>query len=265
MEIVIAEDSAAVAAEGARRIRALLKREPTAVLGLATGGTPRAMYQNLVADYKHARVSFAKATTFNLDEYVGLGANDPQSYRAYMNRELFEQIDIDMGRTHLPTCEPGADPETVGPLYEEAIRGAGGINLQILGIGENGHVGFNEPTSSLRSRTRIKTLTRATLDANSQYFSDPDKQPQIAITMGIATILEAREIVLLATGEHKATAVRQLIEGAISAMWPATILQLHEKVTVLLDPEAASKLANREYYDWIIEQRQRLRSDGGAA
>ena len=155
------------------------------------------------------------------------------------------------------------DPEAVGPRYEAAIHAAGGIDLQILGIGANGHIGFNEPTSSLGSRTRVKTLSRETLDNNRRYFDDPAEQPQIAITMGIGTILDARSILLLATGARKAAAVRQLVEGPVSAMWPATALQLHEKVTVLCDEDAASDLELRDYYCWVNEQRLRLQADSG--
>jgi glucosamine-6-phosphate deaminase len=263
MDVIILPDSEAVAAEGARRVRDLLATKADAVLGLATGATPLAMYRRLVADCEQGTVSFAKVTTFNLDEYVGLRANNPQSYRAYMERELFGRIDIDRSRTHLPACEPGADPEAVGPRYEALIVKAGGIDLQVLGIGANGHIGFNEPTSSLSSRTRVKTLSRETLDSNRRYFDDPAEQPQIAITMGIGTIRDARNILLLATGTRKADAVRQLVEGPVSAMWPATALQLHEKVTVLCDEDAASDLELRDYYRWVNEQRLRLQAESG--
>jgi len=260
MDVVILENSDAVAAEGAQRICTLLGEKPDAVLGLATGRTPLAMYRQLAADCKRGRVTFADVTTFNLDEYVGLNADDPQSYRRYMNRELFEQINIDPSNTKLPMCEPGVNPVSVGPRYEAAIRAAGGIDLQVLGIGQNGHIGFNEPTSSLNSRTRVKTLTRETLERNSQYFDDADGQPLIAVTMGIATIMDATAVLLLATGQDKAAAIQQLIEGPVSAMWPATALQLHETVTVLIDDAAASRLEKRAYYDWVGQQRQRLQS-----
>jgi len=260
MDVVILESGDAVATEGAKRIRELLGEKPDAVLGLATGRTPLSMYRQLAADCEQGRVSFAKVTTFNLDEYVGLSAGDPQSYRHYMNKELFDHIDIDQSYTNLPVCEPGGNPFSVGPRYEEAIAAAGGIDLQVLGIGQNGHIGFNEPTSSLNSRTRVKTLTRETLERNSQYFDEPDGQPQIAITMGIATILNATAVLLLATGQDKSAAIQQLVEGPVSAMWPATALQLHEQVTVLIDAAAASRLEKRDYYDWVGQQRRRLQS-----
>ncbi len=260
MDVVVFENSAAVAAEGAKRIRALLGEKPDAVLGLATGRTPLSMYRQLAADCEQGRVSFAEVTTFNLDEYVGLSAGDRQSYHHYMNRELFDHIDIDQSNTNLPMCEPGGNPLSVGPRYEAAIRAAGGIDLQVLGIGQNGHIGFNEPTSSLNSRTRVKTLTRETLERNGQYFDDADGQPLVAVTMGIATILDATAVLLLATGQDKAAAIQQLIEGPVSAMWPATALQLHERVTVLVDDAAASQLEKRDYYDWVGQQRQRLQT-----
>jgi glucosamine-6-phosphate deaminase len=261
MELLILESRAAVAAEGARRIRRLLEAKPYAVLGFATGATPVEMYGQLIEDFNQGRVSFSAVTSFNLDEYVGLESDDPQSYRSYMNQRLFSRIDIDPANTHLPVAGPGVNPLLAGAEYERAIEAAGGIDLQVLGIGRNGHIGFNEPTSSLGSRTRVKTLTRETLASNEQYFGSGRKPPEIAITMGIATILEARAILLLATGEHKALAVEQLVEGPVSALWPATALQWHAEVTVLLDVAAAGRLKNREYYDWVQEQQSRVMSE----
>lgn len=258
MDVIILKDGDAVAAEGAVLLRQVLQRKANAVFGLASGRTPLAMYRRLVADCRDAGLSFREVTTFNLDEYLGLPPGDPQSYRAYMQRELFDHIDIDVSNTFLPECGAGADPLETGQTYEALIRSRGGIDLQVLGIGRNGHIGFNEPTSSLRSRTRIKTLTRETIAANKQYFEDPATQPQLAITMGIATIMDAGHIVLLATGADKAQAVRQSIEGPVSAMWPASMLQLHEKVSVLLDEAAASTLALRDYYYWVAEQKRKL-------
>ena len=200
MDVIILKSAEAVAAEGATRVLQLLRQKANAVLGLASGNTPLAMYRRLIDDYRQAGVSFRDVTTFNLDEYLGLQPNDAQSYRAYMHRELFDHIDIEPGNTFLPECEAGADPLEVGPKYEALIRAHGGIDLQILGIGRNGHIGFNEPTSSLKSRTRIKTLTRETVLANQKHFNDAASQPRLAITMGIATIMDARHIVLLATG-----------------------------------------------------------------
>lgn len=258
MDVIILRDSDAVAAEGAALVLRVLQQKANAVFGLASGRTPLAMYKRLIADSREAGLSFRDVTTFNLDEYLGLQPGDAQSYRAYMQRELFDHIDIDPGNAYLPECGAGVGPLEVGPKYEALIRSCGGIDLQVLGIGRNGHIGFNEPTSSLSSRTRIKTLTRETVLANKEYFDDPAMQPQLAITMGIATIMDARHVVLLATGSDKAEAVRQSVEGPMSAMWPASILQLHEKATVLLDEEAASRLALRDYYAWVAEQKRTL-------
>ena len=210
--------------------------------------------------HKEEGLSFAHVTSFNLDEYFPMDPVAIQSYQRFMNEHLFDHIDIDQGNTNLPMCRPGGNPLSVGPQYEAAIEAAGGIDLQVLGIGQNGHIGFNEPTSSLNSRTRVKTLTRETLERNSQYFDDPDGQPLIAITMGIATILDAATVLLLATGHDKAAAIQQLVEGPVSAMWPASALQLHERVTVLIDDAAASRLEKRDYYDWVGQQRRRLQS-----
>jgi glucosamine-6-phosphate deaminase len=258
MDVIVLRDGDAVAAEGAALLLQVLRRKSNAVFGLASGHTPLAMYKRLVDESRSAGLSFRGVTTFNLDEYLGLQAGDAQSYRAYMQRELFDHIDIDPGNAFFPECGAGADPFEVGPSYETLIRSRGGIDLQVLGIGRNGHIGFNEPTSSFKSRTRIKTLTRETILANKRNFDDEAMQPQLAITMGIATIMDAAQIVLLATGRDKATAVCHSVEGPVSAMCPASILQWHEKVTVLLDEEAASELTLRDYYDWVAAQKRKL-------
>lgn len=258
MELVILKDSEQVAAAGAEHLQDLLLNKPNAVLGLATGRTPKSMYRQLANLCKESSLSFRDVTTFNLDEYLGVQPNDAQSYRSTMRRELFDDIDIDPANTYLPECAADQNPLDVGPDYEAAILEKGGIDCQVLGIGQNGHIGFNEPSSSLNSRTRIKTLTRETIENNRQYFEDAESQPQLAITMGIATIMDARQILLLATGAAKAEAVRQSIEGAVSASCPASILQMHERVVVLLDEPAASKLARLDYYLWVQNQKRRL-------
>lgn len=262
MDVRIVASAAEVAAEGAARVVDLVTRLDDAVLGLATGDTPRAMYRELVAAYERQALSFAGVTSFNLDEYLGLDPASPQSYRSYMERELFGHVDIDTANTFLPVCAAGRHPDDVGPAYEAEIRRRGGIDLQVLGIGQNGHIGFNEPASSLGSRTRVKTLTRETLASNRHHFGPDDAQPELAITMGVATILDADEILLLATGESKADAVRAAIEGPVSAMCPASALQLHRRVTVLLDDAAASRLELKDYFRWVDEQNRRLASEG---
>jgi len=263
MEIIILKDPDSVTGMGAELVAELVRVSPAAVLGLATGSTQLALYRKLVASFRAGEISFKSTTTFNLDEYLGVTPGNPQSYRAYMRRELFDQVDIDPGRTFLPECGEGQNPVLVGPEYEKKIAAAGGIDLQVLGIGANGHIGFNEPSSSLNSRTRVKTLTRQTVEDNSRLFSADEFQPRLAVTMGIATIMGARRILLLATGANKAGAVASMAEGPVTAMCPASILQMHERVTVLLDEAAASGLQNRDYYDWTHQQNESLKARFG--
>lgn len=263
MEIIILKDAESVAKTGSDLVTELLRVAPAAVLGLATGGTPIALYRKLVEAHRAHRASFKQVTTFNLDEYLGVTPENPQSYRAYMRRELFDHVDIDPGKTFLPECEAGRNPVLVGPEYEKKIMAAGGIDLQVLGIGVNGHIGFNEPSSSLNSRTRVKTLTRQTVEDNSRLFAADEFQPRLALTMGIATIMDARRILMLATGVNKADAVARMAEGPVTAMCPASILQMHERVTVLLDEAAATRLQNRDYYDWTHQQNESLKARFG--
>ncbi len=259
MEIIILKSADSVAAMAGELVAELLRVRPAAVLGLATGSTQLSLYRNLVEKYRVGDISFRNTTSFNLDEYLGVAAENPQSYRTYMNREFFDRIDIDKRNTFLPCCAEDENPRLVGPRYEQKIREAGGIDLQLMGIGYNGHIGFNEPSSSLRSRTRVKTLTKQTLKDNSRLFAKDEFQPKLAITMGIATIMDARRILLLATGTNKAEAVRKTVEGPVSAMCPASVLQMHERVTVLLDEAAAAELSNRDYYDWTHLQNEALK------
>jgi glucosamine-6-phosphate deaminase len=263
MEIIILKNAEEVAATGAELVAELLRVSPATVLGLATGGTQLALYRQLVAKNLAAEISFRKVTTFNLDEYLGVTPDNPQSYRAYMQRELFGRVDIDPCKTFLPECGEGQNPVLVGPLYEQKILAAGGIDLQIMGIGVNGHIGFNEPSSSLNSRTRVKTLTRQTVEDNSRLFSAAEFQPKLAITMGIGTIMDARRILLLATGGKKADAVGKMVEGPLTAMCPASVLQMHQRVTVILDEAAAGGLRNRDYYDWAYLQNESLKDRFG--
>lgn len=260
MEIIILKNAGNVAAMGADLVAELLRARPAAVLGLATGNTQLALYRHLVKKYLDGDVSFQHTCSFNLDEYLGVAAENPQSYRSYMDREFFDRIDINKQNTFLPCCEEGQNPRLVGPRYEAKIRAVGGIDLQLMGIGANGHIGFNEPSSSLGSRTRVKTLTRQTFKDNSRLFSKDEFQPKLAITMGIASIMDARSILLLATGRSKAKAVSNMIEEPVTAMWPASILQMHERATILLDEQAATRLKNRDYYDWTQGQNESLKS-----
>jgi glucosamine-6-phosphate deaminase len=249
MKVLILESAAAAVSRAAEITAALVRTQPQAVLGLATGGTMLPLYAELVARHRQG-LSFAGVSSFNLDEYIGLAPDHPCSYHRYMREALFDQIDIDPARTCLPRGD-AADPAAEAALYEQRIAAAGGIDLQLLGIGQNGHIGFNEPTSSLGSRTRIKTLTASTRRANRQYFDSDDAVPRFALTMGIATILAARTCLLLATGAAKAEAVARMIEGSVSASCPASALQMHAKAIIVLDAGAASALALRAYYDHV--------------
>lgn len=248
MDVIILPDASAVCAHAARVVAALLRETPAAVLGLATGETQKAVYAELVRLHRAGRVSFARATTFNLDEFVGVPADHPACYRRYMREHLFDHVDADAARVHVPAAASVVDDVTATcARYEDAIRAAGGIDLQVLGLGTDGHIGFNEPTSSLASRTRLKTLTGATIDAARSAWA-PDEPPRHVLTMGVATILDARRCVLLATGATKASAAVAMIEGPLMAMVPASALQLHPRATILLDEAAASKLKLVDYF-----------------
>jgi glucosamine-6-phosphate deaminase len=247
MEVVIAVTDE-LARLAARTIEALLRSRPDAVLGLATGSSPLPIYDELVRLHVEEGLSFARARAFTLDEYVGLAAEHPQRYRNVIEHEFVERVDFAPGAVQGPDGL-AEDLAVSCSAYEEAIAGAGGIDLQILGIGTDGHVGFNEPGSSLASRTRIKTLTGQTRADNARFFgADIDQVPQHCLTQGLATIMSARHIVLIATGRAKADAVHQFVEGPVSAMWPATILQHHPHVTALVDQAAASRLQLADYF-----------------
>ena len=250
MEIIITPDPASASMEAARFLAALLRKKPSAVLGLATGGTPLPLYRELIRMHREEGLDFSHCTMFNLDEYVGLGAVHPASYRHFMQEHLFAALNIPPEHIRIPD---GLAADI--PAYEQAIVEAGGIDAQILGIGGDGHIGFNEPTSSLGSRTRLKTLTARTREDNARFFASPGEVPHHVITMGIGTILDARSIVLLAFGEAKAEAVAAMVEGPVTAMVPASALQMHPVVKVLLDEPAASKLKRRAYYRDVFEHK----------
>ncbi|GAY17768.1 glucosamine-6-phosphate deaminase [Mycobacterium sp. shizuoka-1] len=248
MEVVIVEDSRQIGTIAADAVEALLRRKPTAVLGLATGSSPLTIYDELAARCQAGRVSFGQARGFTLDEYVGLPADHPERYRNVIDSVFVSRVDFAPGAVAGPDGL-AADIPAACAAYEQAIDAAGGIDLQILGIGTDGHIGFNEPGSSLASRTRIKTLTRQTRVDNARFFDDDvDRVPTHCLTQGLGTIMAARHVILVATGRAKAEAVHHLVEGAVSAMWPATILQHHRHVTVLLDGSAARRLQLADYY-----------------
>ena len=226
--------------------KSIIKKE-NAVLGLATGSSVLLTYKALIKKYQSELLSFKNVTTFNLDEYVGLKQGHDQSYRNYMNSRLFNHIDINKLNTFIPECFE-KDYELFCKNYESKIKSNGGIDLQLLGLGSNGHIGFNEPTSSLNSRTRVKTLTENTISNNARFFNDDEFQPSIAVTMGIGTIMEAKSIILISLGKHKSNAVADLVEGPISSFCPGSILQNHQNVIVVLDNLAASDLKLYDYY-----------------
>jgi len=227
-----------------------IQRMPKSVLGLATGGTMEAIYAHLVALSSEFSLSWSQIVTFNLDEYWGIPADSPASYRTYMNAHLFEHVDIAPNATHIP-ASTGDDPRHAAEVYEDAIAATGGIDLQLLGIGKNGHIGFNEPTSSLASATRIKTLTQETRNANRRFFERLEDVPKYALTVGIGTILRSRECLIVGTGEAKAAAVKAMIEGPVSAVCPASALQMHANVTAIVDREAAGDLELLDYYHHV--------------
>jgi glucosamine-6-phosphate deaminase len=252
MECIIRPDAEKAAELAARIINQELRAKPDLVLGLATGRTMESLYRILARMHREQGLDFSQCRTFNLDEYVGLPAEDPHSYRHYMNHHLFDQVNVDPRNTHLPDGA-AADPDAEGRRYEALIADAGGIDLQLLGIGQSGHIGFNEPLSALKSRTRVKALSPATLAQNAPLFSDPARMPRRAITMGVGTILDCRRCLLLATGAAKAAIIAKAIEGPITAMVSATALQLHERCTVVVDEAAASELREADYYRWIFQ------------
>lgn len=251
MHVSICPDPESATAAVVGQIAALVRARPNAVLGLATGGTMEPVYAGLIAAHR-AGLSFSEVTTFNLDEYVGLRRDHPCAYRSYMQARFFDHVDIDPARTHLPDGHD-PDPAAAARRYEALISLHGPVDLQLLGLGRNGHIGFNEPTSSLGSRTRVKLLMRSTREANSRFFDDPAQTPRLSVTMGIATILDARRVLLLALGPHKADAVARMVEGPITALCPGTALQLHPATRVVVDKDAGAGLIHAEYYRAIEE------------
>lgn len=251
MEVIIRPDETSAAQLVACLIAEELRANPHLVLGLATGRTMEAVYRCLAREHRKAGLDFSLCRTFNLDEYVGLGGDHPNAYRHYMNRHLFSKVGIDLRNTNLPDgCAVDLDAEC--RRYEELIARAGGIDLQLLGIGRAGHIGFNEPLSALRSRTRVKTLTPTTIQQNARYFGGPGAVPRRAITMGVGTILDARRLILLATGADKASIIAKAVEGPITAMISATALQLHPRCTVVVDEVASRQLQGGDYYRWVF-------------
>ncbi len=241
MVIQVFDNEKQVAQAGAALIATQLLDEPESVLGFATGSTPLGVYAELVRLYEEGVISFGDASTFNLDEYYGIKRDHNQSYYYFMMENLFGKVNLPQENIHLPNGD-AADPQEECHAYEEAIAEAGGIDLQLLGIGRNGHIGFNEPSTVFERATHLVDLTEDTIDANARFFESAAEVPRQALSMGIGTIMDAYKILLVATGKNKAEAVRDMHQGNIDAQCQASILQVHPNVTVLLDKEAASLL-----------------------
>ncbi|MDR0931933.1 MAG: glucosamine-6-phosphate deaminase [Victivallales bacterium] len=251
MEVIIRPTTKEAVNLTAKLIAEAINQKPFFKLGLATGATMEAVYADLVAMNQAKEVDFSLVHTFNLDEYIGLDPEDPNSYRYYMNKHLFSKINIDMRNTNLPNGL-AEDEIAEGLRYESAIAAAGGIDLQLLGIGNDGHIGFNEPISSLAGRTRSKALTPATYAQNSVYFTPPESMPKRAFTMGVGTILGAERIVMLITGAKKAEIAAKAIEGPVTSMVTGSALQMHPRTVVVLDEAAAANLTQKDYYNWVF-------------
>lgn len=259
MRVIVAKDPQDVSQRAAKFVAAVMRRRPTCVLGMATGSTPLGLYRELIRMHRDEGLDFSRVVTFNLDEYVGLSGTHPQSYRAFMQKNLFDHINVDVRNTHVPDGR-ALDFENYCEQYERLIRDEGGIDLQILGIGSDGHIAFNEPGSSLGSRTRLKTLTSETVRDNARFFGSEKEVPRLAITMGVGTILESRQCLLLATGESKAKAIRDTIEGPLTAQVTASALQMHRDVVAIVDEEAGRLLERRNYYREVEDAQVRLQS-----
>lgn len=247
MEIIVLPTPAEVGQLAARKVAQTISAKPAAVIGLATGSSPLEIYSALAAQVRDGLLDTRQVHGFALDEYVGLPREHPQSYASVIHREVVEPMRLDSARVKVPDGR-AADLEAACEAYEAAIRDAGGVDIQILGIGGNGHIGFNEPTSSLRSRTRLKTLAPQTRADNARFFDDPEQVPTHCVTQGLETIMDAYQILLVAQGPGKAAAVAAAVEGPVTAMCPGSILQFHPHATVIVDEAAAAQLVLADYY-----------------
>jgi len=255
MEIIIKTDYDEICSEAYQIIFQEWQRKNNIVLGLATGRTPLGVYAKLIDSYKKGEIDFSGIKAFILDEYLGLKEDHPQSFACYMNKNLYSQINIKKENIHGLQGLP-KDIDEHCRQYETLIKSVGGIDIQILGIGSNGHIGFNEPSSSLASRTRVKTLTEESIEANRHFFKSGEEVPCYCLTMGIGTILEAKTILLLVFGKNKEDAVVKSVEGPVTAAVPASALQLHPDVKIILDEDAASRLTRKDYYRWVYNNKK---------
>ncbi len=261
MLVLLKRDSEEISRQAAQLVAGAVRKKPESVLGLATGSTMVGVYRHLAQLHQEGSLDFSRVVTFNLDEYLGLPATHSQSFHYFMREHFFSRVNVNPRNIHIPDGTIPGNYDQYCASYEDDIRKAGGVDLQVLGIGRNGHIGFNEPTSSLASRTRLKVLSQETMDDNAKSFAPGEEHPRCAITMGIGTILEARKIILLATGAAKAVAVAKSIEGPIASAVSASALQLHPEVTFIVDEQAASQLTQREYYQRVLEMTALLTPD----
>jgi len=250
MEIIICPDSQRVGVVAGAKVAQLAAAVgPKVVLGVATGSSPLGLYAEVARRVADGRLDLSEARAFALDEYVGLDYSHPESYHAVIDRTVTRPFGLDPARVQVP--DGGGDVQTAGQRYEAAIKAAGGVDIQILGVGTDGHVGFNEPGSSLASRTRMMTLTAQTRADNARFFDSVDQVPTHCVTQGLGTILDARHLVLVADGPAKAEAIAAIVEGPVSAFWPGSIVQLHEDATIVVDEAAASRLVLADYYKLV--------------
>ncbi len=240
MKIIITKNYEELSKVAANEMADVVKSNPSAVLGLATGGSPIGMYKELIRMNEAGEIDFSKVTTVNLDEYVGLSGEHSQSYRYFMNDNLFNHINIDKNNTYVPNGL-AEDVEAECKNYDNKIAELGGTDIQLLGIGNNGHIAFNEPDENLVSGTHLTSLTQDTIEANARFFDSIDEVPKTALTMGLGGIMKSKKIIVIASGESKAEAVKAMVSGKISTNMPASMLQMHRDVTIVID-EAAAKL-----------------------
>lgn len=258
MEVIIKTTYEEMSKETAEIIKDAILRKPNLVLGLATGSTPIGTYKELIRMHKEEGLDFSKVVTFNLDEYVGLPPNHEQSYNHFMYENLFNHINVDKGNIHIPN---GVTPDLAAHCewYEEQIRNAGGIDIQILGIGSDGHIAFNEPGASLASRTHVEGLAESTIRDNARFFDGKmEEVPKFAITMGVATIMDAKHCLLLANKRSKAEAIEKCVEGPVTSQITSSALQMHPQATIIIDEDAAAKLKRALHYKWVYENKRKL-------
>ncbi len=258
MEVIITSNYDKICEEAAHIIQQEWQKKNNLVLGLATGETPLGVYKKLTGMNQRNEIDFSSIAAFSLDEYLGLEEDHPQSFAYYMHENFFKHINIKTKNIFRLEGRP-SDIEAHCQEYEEKIKSYGGIDVQILGIGRNGHIGFNEPGSSLSSRTRVKTLTEETIRDNARFFTDEREVPRFCLTMGIGTVMDSKMITLLASGKEKSEAIKNCVEGAVTASIPASVLQLHPCVKILVDEEAGSLLTQKRYYKWVFKNKGRVK------